>query len=112
MIDVRPKGLSNGDRFFVASSVRSHGRTVGRGHAECVVLDRSYKGQDCRFVLVLRDGTITAEGGGLERRIPGAPPDPDPMADEFAVTGGTGAYAGASGELITRKETLTVKLSG
>jgi hypothetical protein len=112
MIDVKPKGLSNLDRYVVATSVRSGGHVVGRVHGECVILDRSYRGQDCHFVLVLRDGTITADGGGLDRAIPGAPRDPDPFADEYAVTGGTGAYAGASGEMVTRKETMTVRLSG
>jgi hypothetical protein len=48
---------------------------------------------------VLRDGTITASGGGLDRLLPGQPPSRPDTADEYAVTGGTGAYRGASGTL-------------
>jgi hypothetical protein len=110
LIDVKPHGLSNGDQFIGAGSLRSNGRVVGRGHVVCTILDRTYKGQDCHFVLVLRDGTITADGGGLDRDLPGAPRDPDPLEDEVAVTGGTGAYEGASGTLRTRSGRLTVTL--
>jgi hypothetical protein len=109
VIDLKPRGLSNGDQFLAAGSLRSEGRVVGRGHVICTIIDRSYKGQDCHFVLVLRDGTITADGGGLDRLLPGQH-DPDPLQDEFAVTGGTGAYEAASGTLTTRRDRVTVTL--
>ena len=44
-----------------------HGRVARRAHVICTIIDRSYEGQDCDFVLVFRDGTITASGGGLDR---------------------------------------------
>jgi hypothetical protein len=108
-VDLKPRGLSTGDQFLAAGSMRSGGRVAGRGHVICTIIDRSYKGQDCHFVLVLRDGTITADGGGLDRLLPGQH-DPDPLQDEFAVTGGTGAYDGASGTLTTRRDRVTITL--
>ena len=72
-----------------------------------MIVDRRYEGQDCEIVLVLRDGTLTAAGGGLDRRLPGAPKDPDERTDEYGITGGTGAYAGASGVLATTASATT-----
>ena len=113
-IDVRPRGLSIGDHYVVAGSLRADGRIAGRAHASCTIIDRSYKGQDCDFVLVFADGTITASGGGLNRRLPGQPPSPPHAPDEFAITGGTGAYERASGTLSLQtrgaSETLTLSL--
>jgi hypothetical protein len=100
-VDRKPRGFSLGDEYALAVSLRSDGRVVGRAHIRCVIIDRRYEGQDCDVVLVLRDGTLTASGGGLDRRLPGAPKDVDELTDEWAITGGTGAYAGASGTLAT-----------
>ena len=44
-----------------------------------------------------KTGQITVQGGGLDRNLPHAPPPSN--ADVFAVTGGTGIYAGANGTL-------------
>ena len=98
-IDARPRGLSTGDQIIGAVTLREGTQMAGRLHVICTVLDRSYKGQDCEFVLVLRDGTITASGGGLDRLLPGQPQTRPQTPDEYAVTGGTGAYRGASGTL-------------
>jgi hypothetical protein len=113
--DVRPRGTSTGDQFLVAVNLRTDGRVAGRGHFICTVIDNRYEGQDCQIVLVLRDGTVTAAGGGLHKLLPGQPADPAPFTDEFAVTGGTGAYGGASGTLsiTTHKDdssAITLKL--
>jgi|tagenome__1003787_1003787.scaffolds.fasta_scaffold20974779_3 hypothetical protein len=98
--DVRPHGRpTTGDQIIGAIALRQHGRLTGRLHVICTILDRSYKGQDCQFVLVLRDGTITASGGGLDRLLPGQRPSPPHSPDEYAITGGTGAYHGASGTM-------------
>ena len=99
-IDIRPRGTSVGDQVLAAVTLRTSGRVAGRAHVVCTVIDNRYQGQDCQIVLVLRDGTVTASGGGLHRRLPGQPPASPGSADEYAVTGGTGAYNGASGTLI------------
>jgi hypothetical protein len=96
-VDVPPHGLSLGDRDIGAVSLRRHGELFGRAMAVCTINDASFKGQQCAFTLVLRKGQITAQGGGLDRNLPHAPPPS--KADVFAVTGGTGIYAGANGTL-------------
>ena len=50
-------------------------------------------------MLVFSDGTVTASGGGLDRLLPKQSPPTKGAADEYAITGGTGAYRGASGVL-------------
>lgn len=98
-VDVRPRGLSNGDHFIAAITLRAGDRIAGRAHVICTIIDRGYQGQDCNWVLVFRDGTITASGGGLDRLLPGQATPPPHAPDEYAITGGTGAYRAASGTL-------------
>ena len=101
-VDVKPRGISVGDRFLVAETLRRDGKPVGRLLFDCTALDASYRGQHCTITLVTRDGQITAQGGGEDRPLPGQGGDPG-TSDIYAVTGGTGTYAGARG-------TLSVKL--
>jgi hypothetical protein len=96
-VDLPPRGLSPGDYFLAAGTLRESGRVAARGHIVCTVIDHSYRGQDCQLVLIFRDGMITASGGGINRLLPGQSPPPPHAADELAVTGGTGAYRGAAG---------------
>jgi hypothetical protein len=111
-VDVPPSGPSLGDQFIVAGSLRRHGQLFGRALTLCEFNDATFQGQQCIVTLVLRNGTITAHTGGLDRRLPHAPP---PGADDvLAVTGGTGGYEGANGTISIRHgrraETLTVNL--
>lgn len=113
-VDLGPRGLSNGDYFVAAITLRSADRIAGRAHVICTIVDRRYQGQDCDFVLLFRDGTVTASGGGLDRLLPAQSPPPDDAADEYAITGGTGAYQGASGVLSMRShndDSSTITLS-
>jgi hypothetical protein len=115
-VDLRPRGLSPGDYFLAAGSLKQDGRVVARAHAVCRIIDRTYRGQDCDFVLIFKDGTITASGGGLDRLLPGQPKPPPRPADDYAITGGTGAFDGASGTLSMQShrddsQTITVSLS-
>jgi len=96
-VDVPPHGLSLGDRDVGAVSLRRNGELFGRAMANCTINDASFKGLQCAVTLVLRKGQITVQGGGLDRNLPHAPPPSN--ADVFAVTGGTGIYAGANGTL-------------
>lgn len=116
-VDLAPHGVSPGDYFLAAGTLRENGKVAARGHATCTVIDHSYRGQDCQLVLVFRDGTITAAGGGINRLLPGQAPPPPHAADEIAVTGGTGAgaYRGASGTLSMQShpddsQTITISL--
>src|SRR6476660_7207449 len=99
-VDVSPRGLSLGDQVVGAVSLRTHGELFGRALVACTINDASFQGQQCAFTLVLRNGQITVHGGGLDRRLPHSPPLGGP--DVFAVTGGTGNYAGATGTLTIR----------
>ena len=96
-VDVPPHGLSLGDMDVGAVSLRTNGELFGRAMVVCTINDASFQGQQCAFTLVLRRGTIAGHGGGLDRNLPHAPPPSN--ADVFAVTGGTGLYAGANGTL-------------
>jgi hypothetical protein len=96
-VDVPPRGLSLGDQVVGAVSLRTHGELFGRALVVCTINDASFQGQQCAITLVLRNGQITVHGGGLDRRLPHSPPPSG--ADVFAVTGGTGSYAGANGTL-------------
>ena len=116
-VDVKPRGTSAGDEFLGAQTLRSGGKVVGRVHAVCTIVDISYHGQDCRITLILRDGQIAAQGGGLDKRLPGVGDGSAPGGDPFAVTGGTGAYAGAGGTLLIGEgkrggSKFTVSLTG
>jgi hypothetical protein len=99
-VDVPPRGLSLGDQVVGAVSLRTHGELFGRALVVCTINDASFQGQQCAITLVLRNGQITVHGGGLDRRLPHSPPPSG--ADVFAVTGGTGSYAGANGTLTIR----------
>ena len=94
-VDVRPHGLSLGDQELGAISLRAGGRLAGRTEVVCTITDRAFEGRQCVATLVLRDGIITGQIAGLDRDLPGM--QPAGKADVFAVTGGTGAYRGASG---------------
>jgi hypothetical protein len=99
MVDVRPKGISLGDQFLGAETLRQAGAPAGRMEVDCVVIDRTYAGQACSLTLILKDGQVTAQGAGVDKRIPGIGGTTPPTGDEFALTGGTGVYQGAAGTL-------------
>jgi hypothetical protein len=116
MVDVGRKGLSLGDRFVGAETLKQAGATAGRIEADCVVLDRSYEGQACQITLLLKDGQVTAQGAGLNKQLPGVAPTSTAAGDESAITGGTRAYQGAAGTVIlksspTKGHTVTVQFA-
>lgn len=114
-VDANPRGLSLGDGYVGAQTIRVAGKAVGRALMDCVDLDYRYRGRACTVTLLTRDGQIVAQGGGEDRPLPGHGGDAG-TGDTFAVTGGTGAYAGATGTLSAREsrhgETITVSLAG
>jgi hypothetical protein len=99
MVDLPPKGISLGDRFVGAETLRQAGTPAGRIESDCVVVDRTYAGQACSVTLILKSGQVTAQGAGVDKRIPGVGGTTPPTGDEFAIAGGTGAYQGAAGTL-------------
>src|SRR5919107_1255237 len=87
------------------------GRLEGVGFAT----DPRYEGGLQIITLVLADGTLTVQGGGPDRRVPGLPRPP--AQSIFAVTGGTGAYTRATGtmslrDINARTARITISLEG
>lgn len=88
-IDLGPKGDSIGDLLVFANPVfdAANKTQVGTDQGYCVrtIVGKSW---ECNWTLTLKAGQITVEG---------------PFMDEgdsvFAITGGTGKYAGAKGSM-------------
>src|SRR4051794_7853660 len=114
-IDLKPHAESLGDQNIGAVTVRRDGKPIGRVLSQCTAVDASYEGQTCTITLLTRDGQIIAQGAGEDRALPGHGGSPD-TADVFAITGGTGTYAGTTGTLRPRStskgEKFTVTLDG
>ena len=110
MIDSRPKGPSVGDRWLLASTLRQAGKTAGRLEGDCVAVDKRFGVLQCTVVVILADGRITLQGASVDERIPGV----GGRGEEYAITGGTGAYEGAAGTMRRtgdgRRDTLTFSL--
>jgi allene oxide cyclase-like protein len=115
--DLGASGPSVGDRFIVFGTVSMNGKRVGAGGYECTTMlftpgpdpagePEAFTDQ-CVATLSLRKGQITVQG--LVDRT-----GPVPVA--LAITGGTGAYRTAHGQLETSgpneagDEPLTLKL--
>lgn len=95
-IDVGREGDSTGDSYLAAVTLRADGHVAGRLQNECTVLDNTYEGHLCTMAIVLADGQLTLATGGVNKPIP----DVDGRhGDVYAVTGGTGTYLDAAGEL-------------
>ena len=114
-IDIKPSGESLGDQNIGAVTVRRHGKPIGRLLSQCTAVDARYEGQMCAITLLTRDGQIIAQGAGEHRALPGHGGNPG-TDDVFAITGGTGTYAGTTGTLRPRStskgEKITVTLHG
>jgi hypothetical protein len=91
--DFAHDGLTLGDRLAVVGPLldADTGRRVGTSYLDCWVGDRVLLDQSpyvCTSVLKFKDGIITTHGL-----------DPHGVSDVFfSVTGGTGAYEGATGQ--------------
>jgi hypothetical protein len=114
--DIKPRGESLGDQNIGAVTVRRDGKPIGRVLSQCTALDASYEGQTCTITLLTRDGQIIAQAAGEDRALPGHGGNPGNADDVFAITGGTGTYAGTTGTVRPRAtskgEKFTVTLHG
>jgi hypothetical protein len=88
-VDLGPKGDSVGDLLVFANGVfdAANKTQVGSDQGYCVrtIVGKSW---ECNWTLILKAGQITVEGPFMD--------DGDSL---FAVTGGTGKYAGAKGSM-------------
>lgn len=107
MLDSRPKGPSVGDRWLLASTLRQGGKVAGRLEGDCVAVDKTFGVLQCSVVVVLSGGRLALHGASVDKRIPGV----GGRGEVYAITGGTGAYAGATGTMRRtgdgRRDTLT-----
>jgi hypothetical protein len=110
-VDIAPKGgprkpPSEGDAFVIGGKLTADGRPSGTANLVCTITQPGAKGlSECVGTLVLPTGSITFAGDSHL-----ATED-----DTFAVTGGTGAYAKATGTLAAvatkgGRDALTVQL--
>jgi hypothetical protein len=105
-VDVGEPGFGAGDYYVETWNLRAAERQVGDGGGSCVFLavtpDRTT--DHCEMDLRLAGGQISAiliDTGG-----PSGPPGPI----VFAVTGGTGEYREARGELVVRTGSTTFQI--
>jgi hypothetical protein len=90
--DFNGDGLGFGDRLTSVGPLFNQDQTkqVGTAYLDCSIVSPVLEGgtYDCTYVLEFKDGDITTQGI-----------DPQGPSDVlFAVTGGTGAYRGATGQ--------------
>jgi hypothetical protein len=105
MVDVGARGRSPGDLEIVFEVLHDrHGSTVGHAQMLCTLLGRGARSCDATYVLP--KGQIVA-GAATEHRL----------LYELAITGGTGIYDNARGDLVVtalglhpRRELLVIRL--
>jgi hypothetical protein len=103
-LDVGTTGLSLGDQVVFSDALTRRGRDVGEDGGTCTITNVTgydTANANCVVTLALRRGQITVQGliAFEEESIPDA---------TLAITGGTGAYRGASGELDFHQVSETV----
>ncbi|HEX9123288.1 MAG TPA: allene oxide cyclase family protein [Actinomycetota bacterium] len=90
VIDTGAAGDTSGDLLTFANDVYNANDTavVGHDQGDCVRIDPAAGSWECRWVTILDNGSITVEG-----------PFYDTTNSVLAITGGTGAYKGARGQM-------------
>jgi hypothetical protein len=89
LVDVGAKGPSRGDQIVSSDQIFAQsGTKVGRDTQACGITKLSPLEAECTLTFVFADGTITAQYMGRQ--------SPHKIA---AVTGGTGKYIGARGQM-------------
>lgn len=95
--DLAPKGPSSGDGWEGAGAVTLDGTPVGRIEVISTLLDAKYQAMVQSGTFILGDGNISYSGSAINKQAPGTPKPTDTI--DCAITGGTGAYAGARGTI-------------
>jgi hypothetical protein len=98
-LDLGTTGLSQGDQIVFADELRRRGRVVGEDGGTCTVTNLvSYDAfaANCVVTAELQRGQIAVQGLATFR-------EGELLRATLAITGGTGAYRGASGEVRVRE---------
>jgi len=95
-LDLGAPGEGIGDQFVATGDLTRHGNPAGGAHLSCTLTRRAGTAStfQCSGVLALPAGQIAAQGAALLV-------DDQPIGFSLAVTGGTGAYRTAHGQLKT-----------
>jgi hypothetical protein len=106
-LDLGAQGFSLGDEFVFTSSLRKSGEEVGHTGVVCTTTSVEREEVQCVATASFSDGQITVQG-----LLAG-----EPETFVLPVTGGSGAYEGADGELQVRevsdtREILRFRLEG
>lgn len=103
-VDVGEPGGSEGDSTTFAAHLVDvdHGTLLGTVQGQCTLLDLDqYQREQCLQTFTLSPGPY-GSGDLAVHGVRPAFPSPRPITVRFAITGGTGDFAGASGETQTR----------
>ena len=94
-LDLGDPGPSAGDTQVFLDDVRRDGRSIGTSAGSCTLVEftETRLVGHCTATLTLPKGAITAQGAFSEN------PNEGPTGFVWAVTGGTGRYADAGGEV-------------
>ena len=107
-LDLGTPGPSLGDELVFSEVLRKDRREVGTSGVVCVVTETvppyTVATFHCVATLSLRRGQITLQG------LIEVQGEDDPGPFTVAITGGTGAYRGASGEAVVRDVSDTVTI--
>jgi len=95
-LDLGAPGEGYGDQLLGTGNLTRHGKPAGEAHLSCTLTRRAGTAStfQCSGVLALPAGQIAAQGAALLV-------DDQPIGFSLAVTGGTGAYRTAHGQLKT-----------
>lgn len=93
--DLHPAGISVGDSFTFSETVSAHDKVVGSAGGTCVevAVSSNATSQQCTITAVLQRGQIVA--AGIATYSSGR----DAMPVDYAITGGTGAFRTARGQV-------------
>ena len=102
LIDTGPTGDSPGDLVTGTDTVFRRGRAIGRAHSHCVAIaGTTAAGRlDCTNTLTLPGGRIVSQQEVIYKG--------ETLTAVGAITGGTGIYAKARGDLTLRARNLEV----
>jgi hypothetical protein len=97
-LDLGKKAFSPGDRQTITSDVLTPaGKKIGRLDDDCAITQAGKRPEAvCTFVISLPDGELT---GGFAQSLAGSD-----SGKRQAITGGTGAFAGARGQIVAGAE--------
>ena len=100
LVDVGMPDFSLGDEFVFASKLMRGGKQVGHTGVVCTITSVAREESQCVGTAWFRKGQITIQGLVTE----------EPEVFALPITGGSGAFKGAEGQLVVRQVSDTEEL--